>query len=137
MKSLVKIKDLNFTTKLFTLMLNKSLTWTNAISVGRISSPNTFDRISTAAALHLRKFQILTISSSCHDHKSSHYKRYSAYQNYQPNNWIRNQQHYDAGNYIFFRTIRSMKPRWMKTRFNILQCKISALSVKIREEKKT
>lgn len=46
-------------------MPTKSITWTIGISVGRISSPNTFESISRAAALHFRKFHTLTMSSSC------------------------------------------------------------------------
>lgn len=41
------------------------ITWIIGIKVGRISSPKTFEKISRAAALHFRKFQELTVSSSC------------------------------------------------------------------------
>lgn len=44
--------------------IGRELTWIIGIKVGRISSPKTLERISRAAALHFRKFQTLTASSS-------------------------------------------------------------------------
>lgn len=52
------------TTEVLLLLPDYLPTSTMGINIGRISSPNTFERISRAAALHLRKFHIFTMSSS-------------------------------------------------------------------------
>ena len=115
-------------------------TWTIGINGGRMSSPNMFERISRAAALHLRKFHALTISSSCQGTKfqslvfflrlnqwtypgydqSMMWHKWKSLVSVKQNlntKWVERW----AATYIVLHAIWSMKFWCMKSRFDILQ----------------